>query len=54
MRDKVEVQPLLRDRAMLDLLMLALLAAAFVAIAGFVHACAALTPRDPAGREEPP
>lgn len=35
---------------MLDLLMLGLLAATFVALAAFVHICGALTRRDDAGR----
>jgi hypothetical protein len=39
---------------MLDLLMLALLAASFAALAAFVHVCEALTRRDDAGRERVP
>jgi hypothetical protein len=39
---------------MFDLLMLGLLAAAFAALAAFVHACEVLTLRDSAGGEGRP
>jgi hypothetical protein len=39
---------------MFDLLMLALLAASFAALLGFVHGCAALTRRDATGVDKRP
>jgi len=41
-------------RIMFDLLMLALLAASFAALLGFVHGCAALTRRDATGVDKRP